>query len=67
MRPDGQWLRELAAELAGVRGVDDAIDGLWTCRRGEEVFVFNSTDQAVRKSIDAAEVEIAPRTIWIKP
>ena len=52
MRPDGQWLRELAAELTGVRGVDGAIDGLWTCRRGDEVFVFNATDKPV-KTVDS--------------
>ena len=67
MRPDGQWLRELAAELKNVRGVDGAVDGLWTCRRGDETFVLNWTDQPIRKLIDGAEIELAPRTIWVKP
>ena len=67
MRPDGEWLRELSTELKGLRGVDGALDGLWTCRRGGQVFAFNATDKPVRTRVDGAEIEIAPHTISVSP
>jgi hypothetical protein len=67
LRPDNQWLRDLAVEMKALPGVDGELDGLWTCRRGKQVLVFNSTKQPVKKSIDGAEVEIAPHTIWVSP
>ena len=67
MRPDGEWLKDLAAELKGLRGVDGNLDGLWTCRRGEQVFVFNSTAKAVTTAVGGTPTEIPPHAIWIKP
>jgi hypothetical protein len=65
LRPDNQWLRDLAVEMKDLPGVDGELDGLWTCRRGKQVLVFNSTKTPVKKSIDGVEVGIAPHTIWV--
>lgn len=65
--PDSKWIIDLEKPLLGQPGVDGAYDGLWTCRRAGQVFVFNWTDQPIRKTIDGMDAEIAPRTIWIKP
>jgi hypothetical protein len=59
-----EWLKELAAEIARCKGVDGKLDGLWTCRRGRQVFVFNSTDQPVETKIAGQTVTVAPYTIW---
>jgi Glycosyl hydrolase family 14 len=58
------WLEELAAELADCKGADGQLDGLWTCRRKEQVFVYNSKDKPVTNHIGGVEVTIAPRSIW---
>ena len=42
------WLKELSRQLAGYKGADGQLDGLWTCRRLGQVFVFNSTDKPRR-------------------
>jgi hypothetical protein len=67
MRPDDQWLRELATELKDLKGVDGQLDGLWTCRRGQQVLVFNSTNQPQRTTVAGVAVDIAPHTIWTHP
>ncbi|MDB6125521.1 MAG: Beta-amylase [Pedosphaera sp.] len=59
---NGEWLKELSAQLAGCKGVDGKLDGLWTCRRGTQVFVFNSTDKPAK--IDSQAMELAPYNIW---
>jgi hypothetical protein len=59
-----EWLKELSVQLAGYRGVDGQLDGLWTCRRGKQVFVFNSTDKPAETKIDGQEVKLAPHAIW---
>lgn len=64
---DLKWLSDLQTPLANLKGVDAAHDGLWTCRRGKEIFVFNWTDEPIRKSIDGVEADVPPKTIWIKP
>jgi len=58
------WLKELASHLAGLKGVDGKLDGLWTCRRGEQVFVYNSTAKPIATQINGQAVTVAPRTIW---
>ena len=39
-------------------------DGLWTCRRAGQVFVFNSTAKAVETKVDGQPVQIGPYAIW---
>ena len=55
---------ELAARIAGCKGVDGQWDGLWTCRRGTEVLVYNSTGKTVETEIDGKTVSLAPNSIW---
>ena len=61
---DSTWLKDLASQLAGYKGVDGQIDGLWTCRRGDQVFVFNSTSRPAEARINAEAVPLAAHTIW---
>jgi hypothetical protein len=61
---DRTWLKELSARISGYKGVDGQLDGLWTCRRGKEVFLFNSTANPVETKVDGQSVGIAPYTIW---
>ena len=58
------WLKELAPQIAGRKGVDGQLDGLWTCRRGSQVFLFNSTAKPAETKIDGQSVTIAPYAIW---
>jgi len=58
------WLKDLSNQISGYKGVDGKLDGLWTCRRGSQVFVFNSTAKPVGTKIDGQPVEIAPYSIW---
>jgi len=58
------WLKELAGQIAGLKGVDGQLDKLWTCRRGGQVFVFNSSDQPVETRIDGEGIRVLPYTIW---
>ena len=60
----GRWLKELSVPLAGLKGVDGQIDGLWTCRRQNQIFVFNSTAKPVETQIEGQTVQVAPYTIW---
>jgi hypothetical protein len=62
---DQQWLKQLAAQLTGCKGVDGQLDGLWTCRRSNQVFVFNSTDKPVETRIDGQAARIDPHSIWV--
>jgi hypothetical protein len=64
---DSPWRNELAVVIAGLKGVDGQLDGLWTCRRGKQVFVFNSTAKPVATKIDGLSIEVAAHSIWIKP
>jgi hypothetical protein len=59
------WLKELAPLLSGLRGVDGQLDGLWTCQRGAQVFIFNSTSTLKETKVNAQNVAVAPHTIWI--
>jgi hypothetical protein len=58
------WLKELSLQLAGYKGVDGQLDGIWTCRRDKQVFAFNSTAKPVETMIDGQLVKLAPYTIW---
>ena len=62
---DREWLRALSRQLAGYKGVDGRLDGLWTCRRSNQVFIFNSTDQPADAECDGHAVRIAPHGIWV--
>jgi hypothetical protein len=62
---DSPWRTELAPLLAGLKGVDGQLDGLWTTRRGKQVFIYNSTAKAVNTSVDGQSVAVAPHSIWI--
>jgi hypothetical protein len=61
-------LEELAKRLVGLKGYDGKLDGLMTCRRGEQVFIFNSNDKATPVTIDlagaSADILVDPHTIW---
>ncbi len=67
MSRDLSWLKEIAPHLAGLKGVDGKSDGLWTCRRGEEVFVFNYTKKPIENSIDGVVMHVPARSLWVKP
>lgn len=58
------WRKELAPLTAGEKGVDGVIDGIWTCRRGSQVFVYNSTSKEIETTVDGEPVKLAPYTIW---
>jgi hypothetical protein len=58
------WLKELSLQLAGYKGVDGQLDGVWTCRRHNQVFAFNSTAKPVNTEIDGHMVKLAPYAIW---
>jgi hypothetical protein len=62
---DKKWLKELSAQLAGLPGVDGRLDGLWTCRRGAQLFLFNSTAKPVEMEVNGESVMVAPYTIWM--
>jgi hypothetical protein len=59
-----QWPKDIAIELVGYKGFEGTLDGLWTSRRGNEVFVFNSNDAAKETTIDGAATVIGPHTIY---
>jgi hypothetical protein len=66
LSPDRRWLNELSGQLGGLKGVDGQLDKLWTCRRGEQVFVLNTSDQAVETGMGGAVVKIEAHGIWEK-
>ena len=61
-------VEDLAGPLAALKGVDGKFDGLMTCRRGQQAFVFNANDKATAVSIDlagtSADIVVEPHTIW---
>jgi hypothetical protein len=59
------WREELAPIVAGMKGVDGRLDGLWTCRRGPQVFIYNTTTNAVPTTVDGHAIEVAAKSIWI--
>jgi hypothetical protein len=67
--PNGakKWLPALAKSLMGLKGVDGKLDGVWTTRRGKQVFAFNSGSKPATAEIDGQSVPIAPYSIYEKP
>lgn len=61
---DRAWLKELSVHLAGYKGVDGQLDSLWTCRRLNQIFIFNSIDKPVETKIEGQSVKLSPHTIW---
>jgi hypothetical protein len=57
------WLPELGARIRGLNGVDGKLDGVWTCRRGAQVFLYNSKDKPAEVNIGGRTVEVAPFAI----
>ena len=61
-------LDALTTTLAGLKGSDGKFDKLFTCRRGEHVFVYNADNRAQMLSIDlagaSADIVVEPHTIW---
>lgn len=61
-------VEDLVTTLAGKKGLDGQLDGLMTCRRGEQVFIFNANDKPAAVSIDlagaTADIVVEPHTIW---
>ncbi|MEP6662398.1 MAG: family 14 glycosylhydrolase [Verrucomicrobiota bacterium] len=64
LEKDKIWPKEMTARLAGYKGFEGKLDGLWTSKRGSEIFVFNSTDQPVETKMEGKAVKISPYTIW---
>jgi hypothetical protein len=60
----GQWLRDLAPLLAGYKGCDGKMDGLWTCRRGDQTMVFNSTANPVTVRVGDRDITVEGHEIW---
>jgi hypothetical protein len=64
---DSPWRSELAEKLAELKGVDGKLDGLWTCRRGKQLFLYNTTTKPVSTKIGGQSIEVGARSIWVKP
>jgi hypothetical protein len=63
-KADKPWLPQLAEHLAGAKGVDGKLDGLWTCRRAGKVIVYNSTAKPAETMVEGKPATIAPYSIW---
>ncbi len=59
-----RWVEDLNQELSSYKGFEGNSDGLWTSRRGSEVFVFNSNTKRTEVKIGTKLVRIAPHTIY---
>jgi hypothetical protein len=59
-----EWLPALTKSLRGLKGVDGTLDGVWTSRRGKQVFAYNSTSKPITTQIDGRAIEIAPNSIY---
>lgn len=66
LNKDRAWLKDLRDQLTGLQGVDGKLDGIWTCRRGNQVFAYNSGNKPVQTELDGQAVTIEPHTIWEK-
>lgn len=64
---DKTWLAEVAKRLAGLRGVDGTIDGVWTTQRGPQRFAFNTNTTPTQVEIAGKTVVISPSEIHIAP
>ncbi len=65
---DSPWLKDLEEILVNMKGFDGKSDGLMTCRRGQQVLVYNANDKPTRVTIDVAgtatNIVVEPYTIW---
>jgi hypothetical protein len=59
-------LTEIGEKTTRLKGVDGHVDGVWTTRRGREVFALSIGGKPATPTIDGNAVEIAPSTIYIK-
>lgn len=59
-----EWPKEIVAELSRYEGFEGQLDGVWTSRRGQQTFVFNSTDKPVTKTISGQLATVPPYSIW---
>jgi hypothetical protein len=62
--PKNRWLRALAPMLDGLKGCDGKIDGLWTCRRGDQIMIFNTKKDPVATTVDGKAVRVEAHSIW---
>ena len=60
------WRRDLAVHLKQLKGYDGELDGVWTCRRAEEAFFYNSSKKAATVHIDGKSIDVAPFSIASK-
>jgi hypothetical protein len=61
------WLENLSQKLAGLSGVDGKLDGVWTTRRGQQIFALNTGDKPAVVQIDGQPIEIGPSEIYFTP
>ena len=66
LNKDRAWLKQLRDELSGLKGVDGKLDGMWTCRRGKEVFVYNSGNKPVQTELNGEAITIEQHAIGEK-
>ncbi|PWU18507.1 MAG: hypothetical protein C5B50_08970 [Verrucomicrobia bacterium] len=59
-----EWLEELSVALAGCKGVEGQLDGLWTTRRGQQLILLNTTDKPIQRRIDSRSVIVPAGGIW---
>lgn len=58
------WLAQLSPLLADCRGFDGLLDGVWTARRGQEIFLFNSNNSEASATVNGRSVQIPPTSIF---
>jgi hypothetical protein len=57
------WLKDLTPLLTGIKGVDGQLDGLWTCKRGNQIFLYNSKDKPATAILTGRSIQIEPFSI----
>jgi hypothetical protein len=58
------WLKDLGQKLAGNKGLDGKLDGIWTCKRGAQTFLFNNTANTNETKVVGQTVRLLPFSIW---
>ncbi|MEO6434961.1 MAG: alpha-amylase family protein [Tepidisphaeraceae bacterium] len=63
-----KWIDEITTHLAGMKGFDGKRDGLMTCRRGDQVLVYNANDKPTLVKVDMSgtpkDILVQPHSIW---